>query len=98
MDFGLAEKFDYCSSKYEKCIDEYKKKILQKFEITQEQLDNLSSQFAKKRNLLIHSSVGEFDDIHIFAYMIARAFIYIMILDKANIDSAMIIQAIDKVL
>ena len=98
LDFGLAEKFDYCSSKYEKCIDEYKKKILQKFEITQEQLDNLSSQFAKKRNLLIHSSVGEFDDIHIFAYMIARAFIYIMILDKANIDSAMIIQAIDKVL
>ena len=54
--------------------------------------------YKRQRNLLIHSSVGEFDDIHIFAYMIARAFIYIMILDKANIDSAMIIQAIDKVL
>jgi hypothetical protein len=65
---------------------------------TQEQLDELSLQFARKRNLLIHSSVGDFDDIHIFAYSLARAFIYIMILDKSNIDSSMIIQAIDKIL
>lgn len=98
LDFGLAEKFDYCNTQYEKSIAEYKKKVLWRFNFTQEQLDELSLQFAKKRNLLIHSSVGDFDDIHIFAYSLARAFIYAMILDKANIDSLMIIQAIDKIL
>ena len=98
LDFGLAEKFDYCNTQYEKSIAEYKKKVSWKFNFTQEQLDELSLQFAKKRNLLIHSSVGDFDDIHIFAYLLARAFIYAMILNKANIDSLMIIQAIDKIL
>lgn len=98
LDFGLAEKFDYCNSQYEKSVAEYKKKVLWRFNFEQEQLDELSLQFAKKRNLLIHSSVGDFDDIHIFAYSLARAFIYVMILDKANIDSSMIIQAIDKIL
>ena len=98
LDFGLAEKFDYCNTQYEKSIAEYKKKVLWKFNFTQVQLDELSLQFAKKRNLLIHSSVGVFDDIHIFAYSLARAFIYAMILNKANIDSLMIIQAIDKIL
>ena len=98
LDFGLAEKFDYCNSQCEKSIDEYKKKILWRFDLTQEELAELSLQFAKKRNLLIHSSIGNFNDIHIFAYLLARAFIYVMILNKANIDSSMIIQAIDKVL
>lgn len=98
LDFGLAEKFDYCILKYEKCIDEYKKKILRNFNFELEEFNDLSLQFAKKRNLLIHSSVEEFEDIHIFAYMIARALIYIMILDKSQLDSSMIIQAIDKVL
>lgn len=98
LDFGLAEKFDYCNTQYEKSIAEYKKKVSWKFNFTQVQLDELSLQFAKKRNLLIHSSVGDFDDIHIFAYSLARAFIYAMILNKANIDSLMIIQAIDKIL
>lgn len=98
LDFGLAEKFDYCISKYEKVIGEYKKKKLLDFNVTQEQLGDLSLQFAKKRNLLIHSSVGEFDKIHILAYLLARVFIYVMILDKAKIDASMIIQAIDKVL
>lgn len=98
LDFGLAEKFDYCNTQYEKSIAEYKKKVSWKFNFTQEQLDELALQFAKKRNLLIHSSVGDFDDIHIFAYLLARAFIYAMILNKANIDSLMIIQAIDKIL
>ena len=98
LDFGLAEKFDYCILKYEKCIDEYKKKILRNFNFELEEFNDLSLQFAKKRNLLIHSSVEEFEDIHIFAYMIARALIYIMILDKSQLDSSIIIQAIDKVL
>lgn len=98
LDFGLAEKFDYCNSQCEKSIDEYKKKILWRFDLTQEELAELSLQFAKKRNLLIHSSIGNFNDIHIFAYLLARAFIYVMILNKANIDSSMVIQAIDKVL
>lgn len=98
LDFGLAEKFDYCDSKYEKPLVGYKKKILRRFDFTQEQLDELSLQFAKKRNLLIHSSVGDFEDIHIVGYSLARVFIYVMILDKANIDWSMIIQAIDKIL
>lgn len=48
--------------------------------------------------MFIHSSIEEFEDIHIFSYLIARVFIYIMILNKANIESSMIIQAIDKIL
>ena len=98
LDFGLAEKFDYSNCRYEKAIAEYKKRILRRYDFTQEQLDEISLQFAEKRNLLIHSSIGDFDDIHILAYLLARAFIYVMILDKANIDSSMIIQAIDKIL
>lgn len=98
LDFGLAEKFDYCSFQYEKSIDEYKKKVLLRLNLTQKQLDELSLLFAKKRNMLIHSSLGDFDDIHVLAYSLARAYIYAMILDKAGIDSLMITQAIDKIL
>lgn len=98
LDFGLAEKFDYCNTQYAEVIDEYKRAVLRRYNFTQEQLDDLSFQFAKKRNLLIHSSVEEFDEIHVLAYSLARTFIYAMILDKANIDPSMITQAIDKVL
>lgn len=98
LDFSLAEKFEYCDLKYNKIIDEYKKKVLRRFDLTQEQLNELSVEFARKRNLLIHSGVGEFEDIHILAYVLARAFIYVMLLDKANVAPAMIIQAIDKIL
>lgn len=98
LDFGLAEKFDYCNTQYAEVIDEYKRAVLRRFNFTQEQLDDLSFQFAKKRNLLIHSSVEEFDEIHVLAYSLARTFIYAMILDKANIDPSIITQAIDKVL
>ena len=94
----MAEKFDYCNIQYEQSISKYKQRVLSRFGFTQEQLDELSLQFAKKRNLLIHSSVGDFDDIHIFAYSLVRAFIYAMILNKANVDLLLIIQAIDKIL
>ena len=98
LDFSLAEKFEYCNSQYEKSIAKYKEKVLWRVDFTQEQLNELSVQFARKRNSLIHSGVEDFDDIHIFAYSLARVFIYTMILDIANIDSSMIIQAIDKIL
>lgn len=100
LDFSLAEKFEFCNSRYVKSINEYKKKILWKceFDFTEEELENLSEEFAKKRNMFIHSSIEDFEDIHIFSYLLARVFIYIMILNKANIESSMIIQAIDKIL
>ena len=98
LDFGLAEKFEYCNSKYEHIIGDYKNRIIRRIGISMEQIDDVATQFAKKRNTFIHSSLEDFEDIHIYAYALARVFIYIMILDKANIDSNMIIQAIDKIL
>lgn len=98
LDFGLAEKFDYCDSQYKTSIAGYKNKILHRFNFAQEELEDLSSKFADKRNMFTHSGVGDFENSHIFAYMLARAFIYIMILDKAKMDSAVISQAIDKIL
>lgn len=98
LDFGLAEKFDYCNSKYETSITGYKNRILYGFNFNQEELEDLSSKFAEKRNMLAHSGVGDFENIHIFGYMLARVFIYVMLLDKAKVDSSMIIQAIDKIL
>lgn len=54
LDFGLAEKFDYCNSQCEKSIDEYKKKILWRFDLTQEELAELSSQFAVGDHMSCH--------------------------------------------
>lgn len=97
LDFSLEEKFRFCYDKYDKCLDSYKNRFLHNFKITTDQLENIPKEFAKNRNTLIHSSLVEFNDIHIFAYLLARVYIYIMILEKANIDQNIITEAIDKV-
>ncbi len=98
LDFSLEEKFRFCYDKYGKYIADYKDRILRYFEITDERMKELPTEFAKKRNELIHSNLADFKEIHILAYLLARVFIYIMILEKAGLDSNIIIQAIDKIL
>lgn len=98
LDFSLAEKFKHCYDIYYDVIENYEKRIMYRLDITEEQLKSISTQFAEKRNMLVHSSLGKFEDIHILAYSLARVFIYVMILDKSGIQSEMIVQAIDKVL
>ncbi|MDG6893393.1 hypothetical protein [Clostridium perfringens] len=98
LDFGLSEKIQYCIDKYQEDLSEYTNNVYIKFEITEEEKKGLVENFVKKRNVLTHSSLDEFDKIHIAAYLIVRAYIYVMILDNAGVEMNLIRQAIDRVL
>lgn len=98
LDFGLAEKFEYCQAQYEAIMKHYIYKWKYRLNFTQQELDNIAQSFAKQRNMLMHNSLEKFEDIHVLAYSLARVFVYAMILKKASVEDNMIIQAIDKVL
>lgn len=76
LDFSLGEKFEYCQTKFDKLIASYRKRILTRFDLGQEEIDEMPSKFAKMRNLLMHSSLEELEDIHVYAYTLARVYIY----------------------
>ena len=97
FDFGLGEKFNYCYEKFEDDISLYYNRIINEMDISQKQLEELPDKFADKRNLLMHSGIGEFENIHILAYALARIYIYEMILYESKIESKMRIQIIDKI-
>lgn len=98
LDFGLGEKFEYCQVKFDELISDYRNQVLMRIGLREEQIDELPDEFAKMRNLLMHSSLGELEDIHIYAYVLVRAYIYIMIMKQAKIEDNLIIQAIDRIL
>ena len=98
LDFGLGEKFEHCQTKFDKLIVSYINRARMRFNLGQEEIDEMPSKFAKMRNLLMHSSLEELEDIHVYAYTLARVYIYIMIMKQAKIEDNLIIQAIDKVL
>ena len=58
----------------------------------------MPNEFAKMRNMLMHNSLEEMKDIHVYAYSLARVYIYIMIMKQAKIEDNLIVQAIDLVL
>ncbi len=98
LDFGLEEKFKHCQTEFDKLTVNYRNRVLIKSALKQEQIDEMPSKFAKMRNLLMHNSLEEMEDIHVYAYALARVYIYIMILKQAKIDDNLIIQAIDLIL
>ena len=52
----------------------------------------------KTQTLLLLQAVREIEDIHVYAYTLARVYIYIMIMKQAKIEDNLIIQAIDLIL
>ena len=98
MDFGLAEKFIYCYSQYKALVENYEKQKMQRMNLLFENPNDMAVEFAKKRNLLMHSNLESFENVHVMAYLLAQVFIYIMIMKRAGISDNKIIQAIDKVL
>ena len=95
LDFGLGEKFEHCQTKFDKLTVSYRNRMLMKFGLRQEEINDMPNKFAKMRNLLMHSSLEEMEDIHVYAYTLARVYIYIMIMKQAKIEDNLIIQAID---
>ncbi|MBE6051605.1 MAG: hypothetical protein E7214_13400 [Clostridium sp.] len=96
LDFGLEEKINYCINKYKDYIDEY---VISKYiNISKEENKTMVSDFVKKRNLLTHSSSVKLEDRDIKVYIIVRVLIYIMILDKAEVDKNLIKQAVVNIL
>lgn len=98
IDFGLGEKFEYCQKEFQELIAAYQKRVLLCLGIEQEKVCDIPNEFAKMRNLLMHSSLEELNEIHICANLLAKAYIYIMIMKQAKIEDTLIIQAIDKIL
>lgn len=98
LDFGLGEKFEHCQTNFDKLTVNYRNRVLMRFHLKQEEIDKMSSKFAKMRNLLMHNSLEEIEDIHVYAYTLARVYIYIMIMKQAKIEDNLIIQAIDLIL
>lgn len=98
LDFGLEEKFEHCQTKFDKLITGYRKRIMRQFDLSQEEIDKVPSKFAKMRNMLMHSSLEELEDIHVYAYILARVYMYIMIMRQAKIEDNLIGQAIEKIL
>lgn len=98
LDFGLAEKFEYCLSKYEVVINDYVNRKQNRLRYTDDEYKGIAQAFAKKRNMFMHNSLEKFEDIHILAYSLARVLIYCMILEKAGINEKIITQVIDNLL
>ena len=46
----------------------------------------------------MHNSIEQFKEIHIVAYLMARRFIYAMIMKKSGISNSMIREALNKIL
>ncbi len=97
-DYGLADKYRYCEKHFEKIVKEYKKNIFTKLELKEEDINNIPKEFADLRNTLMHCAIGEINSIHIAAYSMARCYIYVMILKKANVGDFEIQQSIDAIL
>ncbi|MCI9080623.1 MAG: hypothetical protein HFH68_17245 [Lachnospiraceae bacterium] len=66
--------------------------------MNQEEINEMPGKFAEMRNPLMHSNLKELEDIHVYAYILARVYIYIMIMKQAKIEDNLIVQAIDKIL
>lgn len=98
LDFSLGEKFEYCQTHFDELITNYRIQILERFNISPKKCNEMPNKFAKMRNLLMHSSLEEFEDIHVCAYLLARVYIYVMIMKQAKIDDDLVVQAIDKIL
>ncbi len=98
LDFGLGEKFEHCQTNFDKLIVNYRIRVLMSSGLKQEEIDDMPSKFAKMRNLLMHNSLEEMEDIHVYAYTLARVYIYIMIMKQAKIEDNLIVQAIDLIL
>lgn len=98
LDFGLGEKFEHCQTNFDKLIVNYRNRVLMRSSLKQEEIDDMPSKFAKMRNLLMHNSLEEMEDIHVYAYTLARVYIYIMIMKQAKIEDNLIVQAIDLIL
>lgn len=98
LDFGLAEKFGRCQSQYNTIVESYKKRVLMRLSLSEKQLSNMAQLFGNKRNMLMHNSVEPFEDVHIAAYSLARAYIYVMLMKKAGISDTKVMQAIDMML
>ena len=96
--FGLEEKFKHCQTNFDKLTVNYRNRVLMRAGLKQEQIVEMPSKFAKMRNLLMHSSLEEMEDIHVYAYTLVRVYIYIMILKQAKINDNLIIQSIDLIL
>lgn len=98
LDFGLGEKFEHCQTEFDNLTVGYRNRVLTRFDLDQEEIDEMPGKFAEMRNLLMHSSLKELEDIHVYAYILARVYIYIMIMKQAKIEDNLIVQAIDKIL
>ena len=98
LDFGLGEKFEHCQTKFDKLTGSYRNRVLKRCDLKQEEIDEMPNEFAKMRNMLMHNSLEEMKDIHVYAYSLARVYIYIMIMKQAKIEDNLIVQAIDLVL
>ncbi len=98
LDFGLGEKFEHCQTEFDNLTVGYRNRVLTRFDLDQEEIDEMPGKFAEMRNLLMHSSLKELEDIHVYAYILARVYIYIMIMKQAKIEDNVIVQAIDKIL
>ena len=57
---------------------------------TQENENQMAEKFSNHRNRLAHGDYHVFENIHIAAYLIARAIIYVMVFKKAGLDDAAI--------
>lgn len=98
LDFSLPEKFERCQSEYAFFASGYGQIMRNKFKLSDEEMKKVASEFGKKRNMLMHNSIEQFKEIHIVAYLMARRFIYAMIMKKSGISNSMIREALNKIL
>lgn len=98
FDFSLPEKFERCQSEYASFTSSYEQIMRNRFKLSDEEMKKVASEFGKKRNMLMHNSIEQFEEIHIVAYLMARIFIYAMIMKKSGISNSMIREALNKVL
>ncbi len=97
VDFSLEERFRYCDKEFNGVLLEFKHILYNFYKINEIDKNNIASEFSRTRNNLVHSHINEFNNANLAAYLLARVFIYAMLLRKVEIDDSNIKQIVENI-
>jgi len=96
IDSSLEEKFNNIKKRYSKIVSDFINKALSSEKVSLDNEKILGSALSEMRNHISHGNPIPIIDIHVVAYRITRAFIYVLILDEAEVPHDVIKTIVDR--
>jgi hypothetical protein len=96
VDSTLEEKFNHLCTEYEAIVSDFVKRAMKDIGVACAEKNNLGRALSEMRNSIGHGTPIPMTGIHVAAFRIARCFIYVLILDKADVPHEKIKGIIDK--